>query len=104
MDEKELRIISEISKNGNLSQRDLARRVTLSLGMVNIILSKLIKRGVVGIKNMNRKKVYYFLTPKGLAMKSRQTYRYVMRTIGQIKYFVGEERLKELASLKEGIS
>ena len=97
MNEKELRLIAEISKNSNLSQRLLARRTNLSLGLINIILSRLVKRGIVEIKNLNKRKVQYLLTPKGFAVKTRHTYNYVIKTINQMKQLIGEEKLKELA-------
>ena len=65
VNEKELKIIDEIARENSLTQRDLSRRTSLSLGAVNLIIKRLIRQGLVKTKNLNPKKVEYLLTPKG---------------------------------------
>lgn len=79
--EKELKIIDEISRENRLTQRDLSRKTSLSLGAVNLIIKRLIRQGMVKTKNLNPKKVEYLITPKGIAEKTRKAYNYVLKTI-----------------------
>ena len=92
MDNKELKLIVEISKNGNTTQRGLSARTNLSLGMVNLILKRLIRRGYVKSKDLNAKKVEYFLTPKGFTEKVRKSYSYIFKTINLVKVIQDEIR------------
>lgn len=84
-DENELKIIEEISRKKDLTQRELSARTKLSLGAVNIILKRLVKRGVVKTTNLNPKKVEYILTPKGFSEKTKKSYNYILKTIDLVK-------------------
>ncbi len=84
VNEKELKIIDEISRENSLTQRDLSQRTRFSLGAVNIIVKRLIRRGLIKTKNLNPKKVEYILTPKGLAEKATKSYQYIIKTVNLV--------------------
>ncbi len=71
---KSLLLLDEISKGQDLSQRDLSKKLNLALGLVNSYIKNLISKGYVTIKNIPSKRYAYYLTPTGLAEKSRLTY------------------------------
>ncbi len=79
--ERELKIIEEISRDKNLTQRKISHRLGLSLGMTNLIVKRLVNKGYVEVKGLNRRKVQYILTPTGFAEKTRKSYRYFLKTI-----------------------
>jgi len=79
--ERELRIIEEISRDKSLTQRKISHRLGLSLGMTNLIIKRLVNKGYVKVKGLNRRKVQYILTPKGFAEKTKKSYRYFLKTI-----------------------
>lgn len=83
--EKEFRIINEIDKDLNITQREISYKSGMSLGMTNIVLRRLIKKGYVKMKQLNKRNVQYLLTPKGFAMKARQSYQYTLETIQTFK-------------------
>jgi len=89
-DEKEFRIIDEISKAPNLTQRQLSEKTNLSLGAVNIILKRLVRRGVVKTTNLTAKKVEYIVTPKGFSEKAKKSYNYILKTVNLVKMVKGE--------------
>jgi DNA-binding MarR family transcriptional regulator len=91
--ENELKVIEEISRQKDLTQRELSARTKLSLGTVNIILKRLVKRGVVKTTHLNLKKVEYFLTSKGFSEKTRKSYNYILKTVNLIR-MVKEEIAK----------
>lgn len=93
INDNELKIIDEISRESSVTQRELSRKTNLSLGTVNVFLKRLIKRGIVKTKALNPKKVDYILTPKGLSEKTKKTYNYVVKTMNLVK-FVREEIAK----------
>ena len=73
-DELRLRVLRALEANPELSQRQLAQELGVSLGGVNYALKALIERGFVKADNFRKsgsKVAYlYVLTPKGLAEKS----------------------------------
>ena len=73
-DELRLRVLRVLEANPELSQRQLAAELGVSLGGVNYALKALIERGFVKVDNFRRsgsKAAYlYVLTPKGIAEKS----------------------------------
>ena len=73
-DELRLRVLRALEANPELSQRQLAAELGVSLGGVNYALKALIERGFVKADNFRRsgtKAAYlYVLTPKGIAEKS----------------------------------
>ncbi len=81
----EFKIIDEIGKDLNTTQRKISHQIGLSLGMTNLIIKKLIAKGYVKVKGLNRRNVQYILTPRGFAEKVRKTHRYLLRTIDTLK-------------------
>ena len=72
-----LRLMGEIEQDGSSTQRELSRRLNLSLGLVNTFIRKLVGKGYFRVKTMPKNRVRYFLTPEGLARKSRLTVEYL---------------------------
>ena len=75
------RLMGEIDRDGNYTQRELSRRLDLSLGLVNTFLKRLVNKGYFKVKTMPRNRVKYFLTPKGLARKSKLTVEYLRYSV-----------------------
>ncbi len=80
-----LRLMGEIERNGNYSQRELSRGLNISLGLVNSFIKRLVNKGYFKVKTMPRNRVKYFLTPKGLARKSRLTVEYLRYSVNFYK-------------------
>jgi DNA-binding MarR family transcriptional regulator len=76
-----LRLMGEIDRNGNYTQRELSHRLNLSLGLVNTFLKRLVSKGYFKVKTMPRNRVKYFLTPEGLARKSKLTVEYLQYSV-----------------------
>lgn len=85
VNDKELKVIEELSKSGKLTQRELSGRVNLSLGAVNIILKRLATRGFLKAKGLSPKKIEYIITPKGFAEKAKKSFNYIRKTIDLVK-------------------
>ena len=80
-----LRLMGEIERDGSPSQRELSSRLNLSLGLVNTFIKRLVAKGYFKVKTMPRNRVKYFLTPKGLARKSRLTVEYLQYSVNFYK-------------------
>jgi len=91
--EKEFAVIREIHNNHLPDQRTIAIRSGISLGLTNLIIKKLIKKGYIKAKQLNQKKIQYILTPKGFTEKAKKSYHFTLKTIGLFKTL--REKLQE---------
>ncbi len=64
--DKEILILNQISKTPSASQRELSRMTRISLGLINIILRSLLKKGHMRVSPLNKRKLSYVLTQEGL--------------------------------------
>jgi len=65
--QKHLDTLLELKENPSLSQRSLAHKLNISLGLTNAILQNLIHRGWIKAKKLTGRKILYLITPQGLA-------------------------------------
>lgn len=77
VDIRTLHLLEEIEKNHSPSQRQLARHLDISLGLVNSFIKRLAHKGYFKVTHIPKNRVRYILTPKGAAEKSRLTYEYI---------------------------
>jgi len=72
-----LKILEEIDNDYTPSQRDLSKKLNISLGLVNSFVRRLVNKGYFKITTIPKNRVKYILTPKGSAEKTRLTYQYI---------------------------
>ena len=80
--ERELEILTAIDEGTPLTQRALAQRLGVALGLTNLYLKRLASKGFIKIKEFPTKpyagkRLRYVLTPKGVGEKARLTYEYM---------------------------
>jgi EPS-associated MarR family transcriptional regulator len=95
MDESQFKTLRELARDGTLSQRDLSKKMGVSLGRTNFLVNALLKKGYIKAKRF--KIAYmYIVTPKGIKTKVQQTYGFLNRKMEEY------ERLKqEIDTLRE---
>ena len=77
IDIRTLRILEKVDNDGTPSQRDIARDLNISLGLVNSFIKRLVQKGYFKIGHLPKNRVRYILTARGIAEKSRLTYKYI---------------------------
>ena len=107
MDPKDLRtlkILEKVDNDAVPSQRDLAKDLNISLGLVNSFIKRLVKKGYFKARHIPKNRMRYFLTPKGAAEKTRLTYLYIHYSYNFYKD--ARQKLRELYSNleKQGVS
>ena len=107
-DEYRYKILKILEANPEISQRDLARELEISLGRVNFCVKALIEKGLLkatNFHNSNNKLAYmYFLTPKGLEEKSVITARFLKLKVQEYANLQAEiEELRKDANQTIGI-
>lgn len=75
--QRNLEILTQLARGEPVTQRRLAARLGIALGLTNLYLKRLVRKGHVKITTIPANRVRYLLTPKGLAEKSRLTYEYM---------------------------
>jgi EPS-associated MarR family transcriptional regulator len=93
------RLLKVLSQDSNLSQRDMAKRMGISLGKVNYCISELAKKGLIKVnrfKSAKNKIPYtYMLTPIGLEEKATLTVTFLKRKLSEYEEI--KRQIKELA-------
>lgn len=101
-DEYRYKILKELQQDPNISQRELAKRLGISLGKANFCLKALIEKGSVkaeNFKNSTNKAGYlYLLTPKGIEEKVSLTQRFLQRKLKE-----HQELEKEIEQLRQEV-
>jgi len=72
-----LELLEAIEQNSDVTQRHLASRMGVALGLANSYLKRCVRKGLVKIQQAPANRYLYYLTPQGFAEKSRLTARYL---------------------------
>ena len=75
--ERQLRILEALERNPETTQASLAAQLSVAVGSVNWYLKRLVRKGYVKVTRMERRRLKYFVTPQGLALKARLTSEYL---------------------------
>ena len=94
LNEREFELINIIGAELGANQRHLSHLMNLSLGMTNMLIRRLIAKGYIRIKQLNKRKAEYLLTPKGFSEKVRKSVKYTLKTVNSIGLI--KNRAKEL--------
>jgi DNA-binding MarR family transcriptional regulator len=92
-DEYAHRIMSEIEAGHPISQRSLASGLGIALGMTNLLLRRLVRKGWVRVSHIRPNRVSYFLTPTGMAEKARMSRAYFRNSLRY--YASARDRIRE---------
>jgi DNA-binding MarR family transcriptional regulator len=85
---KEIEILESLYHSAeDVRQRDLAHVAGLSLGMTNALLKRLANKGWITVRKVNNRNIRYAVTPEGMDVIMRRSYRYFRRTIKNVVYY-----------------
>ena len=82
--EDEYQVLTYLQENENTTQREISKSTGLSLGAVNLLLRKMVRKGLIKIEKLNARNMRYILTPRGMSEKSLLAYRYIRQSYRQI--------------------
>ena len=93
-----LDLLRKLESNPHCTQREISREMGVSLGKVNYCMKKLTEKGWVKLTNFshnpNKIGYAYLLTPSGIEEKSRLTFSFLKRKIGE--YEILKKEINEL--------
>jgi len=72
-----VKLLGNVAGEEMLNQRKLARQIGISVGLVNALVHRAVRKGLIKIKEAPARRYAYYLTPKGFAEKSRLVAEYL---------------------------
>jgi DNA-binding MarR family transcriptional regulator len=76
-DMKAFQLLNEVAEERPVSQRELAQKLGIALGLVNSYIKNFVAKGYIRIRNYPQNRYGYLLTPQGISEKARLAYQHV---------------------------
>ena len=79
--EPTLELFEAIESGQKFTQRNLSTQVGVALGLINALIKRCVKKGLVKVQQAPAKRYAYYLTPKGFQEKSHLVSNYLQSTL-----------------------
>lgn len=90
---RDLRLLEAVYEDSRVTQRGLASKLGIALGLANIYLKRMIHKGYIKCVNVQPNRISYLITPRGIAEKARLTYEfmdYSLHLYGEVRQHLRE--------------
>jgi predicted transcriptional regulator len=90
---RDLRLLEAVHEDSRVTQRGLAGKLGIALGLANIYLKRMIHKGYIKCVNVQPNRISYLITPRGIAEKARLTYEfmdYSLHLYGEVRQHLRE--------------
>src|SRR5882757_9777456 len=94
---RDLKLLEAVEEDSRVTQRSLATRLGIALGLTNIYLKRLVRKGFIKCVNVQSNRISYLITPRGIAEKARLTYEFMDYSL----HLYGAVRQRLRAALQE---
>jgi DNA-binding MarR family transcriptional regulator len=94
---RDLRLLEAVHQDSRVTQRGLASQLGMALGLANIYLKRMIRKGFIKVVNVQPNRISYLVTPRGIAEKARLTYEFMDYSL----HLYGEVRQHLRAALQD---
>jgi DNA-binding Lrp family transcriptional regulator len=74
---RDLKLLEAVQQDAHVTQRGLASQLGIALGLANIYLRRLMRKGYIKVANVQPNRISYLITPRGIAEKARLTYEFM---------------------------
>jgi DNA-binding Lrp family transcriptional regulator len=74
---RDLQLLEAVEENARVTQRTLATKLGIALGLTNIYLKRLVRKGYIKCVNVQSNRISYLITPRGIVEKARLTYEFM---------------------------
>jgi DNA-binding MarR family transcriptional regulator len=94
---RDLRLLEELEKNPIVSQRELSHKFGIALGVTNACLKRMARKGLIRIRDLNHRRIGYYLTAKGFAEKTKLTLHLISHIVhhySELKKIIAERLLE----------
>lgn len=76
-----LGLLGAVEQESHVTQRTLAARLGIALGLTNALVKRCARKGLIKIQQAPAGRYVYYLTPRGFAEKSRLTAEYLKASL-----------------------
>lgn len=80
-DQRTREILTKLEAGQPVSQRSLSRELGIALGLTNLLLRQMARKGLVRLRRIKPNRVRYLITPAGVAEKARLSHKYLRDSI-----------------------
>lgn len=77
---RDLIILEEIAKDPDATQAGLATQMGVAIGTINWHLKRLIAKGYIKARRVERRKLRYIITPEGISLRAQKTLDYIQNS------------------------
>src|SRR5688572_7827076 len=74
---RDLQLLETLEQEATITQRTLASRLGIALGLTNLYLKRLVRKGYIKCVTVSPNRLVYSLTPRGVARKAKLTYEFM---------------------------
>lgn len=74
---RDLRLLEAVERDSRVTQRSLSTRLGIALGLTNVYLRRLVRKGYIKCVSVQSNRISYLITPRGIAEKARLTYEFM---------------------------
>jgi DNA-binding Lrp family transcriptional regulator len=74
---RDLKLLEAVEEDSRITQRNLASKLGIALGLTNIYLKRLVRKGYIKCVNVQSNRISYLITPRGITEKVRLTYEFM---------------------------
>ena len=90
---RDLQLLEAVEQDARITQRTLSTKLGIALGLTNIYLKRLVRKGYIKCVNVQSNRISYLITPRGIAEKARLTYEfmdYSLHLYGEVRQHLRE--------------
>jgi len=74
---RDLQLLEAVEQDARITQRTLSTKLGIALGLTNIYLKRLVRKGYIKCVNVQSNRISYLITPRGIVEKARLTYEFM---------------------------
>jgi DNA-binding MarR family transcriptional regulator len=101
--QRDLLLLTELERDGAVTQRSLSTKLGVALGLTNLYLKRLARKGYIKITTIPSHRIRYLLTPQGFTEKSRLTYLYMQYSLSHYRDMRARLRETLLRATENGV-
>src|SRR5471032_3185277 len=90
---RDLKLLEAVEQDSRITQRNLSTKLGIALGLTNIYLKRLVRKGYIKCVNVQSNRITYLITPRGISEKARLMYEfmdYSLHLYGEVRQHLRE--------------
>jgi DNA-binding MarR family transcriptional regulator len=98
--DRDLILLDKLEQNPDATQATLASQLGVAVGTVNWHIKRLVAKGYLKVRRVERRKLRYIITPEGLALRARLTVDFI-QTSFRLYRLVRERSMDAIQQIEE---